>query len=45
MRVNIAVKCEEFVLSRFGDVDSGREYKPREKKPDFSENVEQLSLL
>lgn len=45
MRVNVAVNCKEFALSELGDVDSGRKYQPREKKIDFSENIEQLSLL
>lgn len=35
--------CKEFILSEFGDVDTGKPYKPRERKePDIDENQMKL---
>ena len=29
-RINTAVKCDDFALSELGDVDTGKQYQPRE---------------
>lgn len=31
-RVDRVTNCKEFVLSELGDVETGKQYKPREKK-------------
>lgn len=30
--INKAVKCDDFALSELGDVDTGKQYKPREPR-------------
>jgi hypothetical protein len=42
-RIDRATNCKEFVLSELGDVETGKQYKPREKKA-VAEELPQLSF-
>lgn len=42
-RINTVTKCKDFVFSELGDVDSGKQYRPRQEKK--NRNIKQLSLF
>lgn len=41
-RVDVAVNCDSFALSELGDVDTGKQYKPRE--PRKADDVRKLQI-